>query len=171
MNSNSKKVIMIIAPENFRDEEYFHTRESLEKGGVDVTVASTSKTAVSSIEKKQVEVDKLLEDLTTEYDGIVFIGGSGAKIYFENEKALTLARDFNDAGKIVAAICIAPMILAHAGLLENKKVTVWEGSGNDIKDFGANYTAEDVIIDGNIITGNGPKASYKFGDAVVKALS
>jgi protease I len=171
MNSSSKKVIMIIAPENFRDEEYFHTRESLEKGGIDVTVASTQKTAISSIEKKQVEVDLLLNDVTVDYDGIVFIGGSGARVYFENEKALSLAREYNEAGKIVSAICIAPMILAHAGILENKKVTVCEGSGNEIKDLGANYTADEIAIDGKIITGNGPKASYKFGEAVANALS
>ncbi|MBN1494156.1 DJ-1/PfpI family protein [Candidatus Peregrinibacteria bacterium] len=171
MNPLIKKVIMIIAPENFRDEEYFHTRESLEKGGIDVFVASTAKTAISSIEKKQVEVDMLLDDVTDHYDGIVFIGGSGAQVYFNNKTALDLVKQFNGQKKIVAAICIAPMILAHAGILENKKVTVWEGSGSDIKDFGANYTGEDVTIDENIITGNGPKSSYKFGDAVAKALS
>lgn len=167
----NKKVLMIIAPENFRDEEFFHTKESLEEGGLDVTVASTSKTAVSSIEKKQVEVDVLLDDATSDYDAIVFIGGGGAKIYFDNEKALNLAKEFFNDNKIVAAICVAPVILARAGLLNGKKATVWEGAAGDIKDLGADYTAEDVTIDGNIITGCGPKAAYSFGDAIVKALN
>jgi len=171
LSLTNKTVLMIIAPENFRDEEYFHTRESLEEGGLDVTVASTQKIAVSSIEKKQVEVEKLLDDVTSDYDAVVFIGGSGAKIYFENEKALNLAKEFYNDCKIVAAICIAPMILAHAGILHGKKATVWEGAAADIKDFGVNYTAEEITVDGNIITANGPKASYNFGDAIVKALS
>lgn len=171
MDLTNKKVLMIIAPENFRDEEYFHTRESLEEGGLDVTVVSTAKIAVSSIEKKQVEVDKLLDDVTSDYDGIVFVGGSGAKVYFNNEKVLNLAKEFAGDDKIVAAICIAPVILAHAGLLQSKKATVWEGAANDIKDLGAAYTADEVTIDGNIITANGPKASYTFGEAVVKALN
>jgi protease I len=172
MNPSLKKVIMIIAPENFRDEEYFHTRESLERGGLDVRVASTVRTAVSSIEKREAEVDMLLSEVVPDqYDGIVFVGGSGAKEYFKNETALLLAQKFFEGQKIVAAICVAPMILAHAGILSGKKATVWDGSGNELRSFDVNYTGEDVTVDGKIITGNGPKSSYKFGEAVAKALS
>jgi len=170
MQLSTKNVLMIIAPENFRDEEYFHTKDSIEKAGINVTTASTSKTAVSSIEKKQVEVDMLIDDVTTDFDGIVFVGGSGAKIYFKNENVLNLARQFNDEGKTVAAICIAPMILALAGVLQHKRATSWEGACDDLKDLGVEFTGDDVTIDGNIITGSGPKASYKFGDAIANAL-
>jgi len=170
MDLSSKKVVMVIAPENFRDEEYFHTKESIEKKGAIVDTASLQKTAISGIEKKEVEVDLLLNDIGDEYDAIVFVGGGGAKIYFQNEKAQQLARKYYDDGKVVAAICIAPLILAHAGILKDKKATVWDGSHSDLIDFGANYTAKDVEADGNIITANGPRASYKFGKMIAKAL-
>jgi protease I len=167
---SSKKVLMIIAPENFRDEEYFHTRESLERAGIEVTVASLKKTAVSAIEKKQVQVDILLNETTDNYDAIIFVGGIGAKVYFNNEKALSLINEFYENGKIVAAICIAPVILGYAGILADKKVTSWEGARDDLIGFGANYTGKSVCTDGKIITANGPRAAYKFGKVIAKAL-
>jgi len=170
MDLTSKKVIMIIAPENFRDEEYFHTRESIEKKGVTVEVASLQKVAVSGIDHVEVEVDKLINEIDDSYDAIVFIGGGGAKIYFDNEIALDLARKYWENRKIVAAICIAPLILGHAGLLKDKKATCWDGSHAELSSFGAEFTGEPVTIDGKLITGNGPKAAYEFGEAVAGAL-
>lgn len=170
MDLGSKKVIMIIAPENFRDEEYFDTREALEKKGVDVSVASISNPAVSGIDKREVQVDMMLPEVGDEFDAIVFIGGGGAKVYFENQTALDLASKYYEDGKIVAAICIAPMILGHAGVLRDKKATCWEGSGKDLEDFGVEYTGAKVEVDGKIITANGPKSSGKFGKKIAKAL-
>lgn len=170
MKLSSKKAIMIIAPENFRDEEYFHTREAMEKKGIEVDVASTQNIALSGIEKEEVSVDLLLDEVEDQYDAIVFIGGGGAKVYFNNEKALSLAREYDEQGKIVAAICIAPLILGHAGLLQDKKATCWDGAHQNLIGFGARFTGKKVTVDGNIITGNGPKAAHKFGKTVAKAL-
>lgn len=170
MDLGSKKVIMIIAPENFRDEEYFDTRESLEKMGVDVKVASVSNPAISGIDKREVEIDIMLPEITDEFDGIVFVGGGGAKVYFQNKTALDLARRYYEDGKIVAAICIAPLILGHAGIMSGKKATCWEGGAKDLKDFGVEYTASNVKIDGNIITANGPKSSLDFGRTIAENL-
>lgn len=170
MDLGSKRVIMIIAPENFRDEEYFDTREALERKGIDVKVASLSNPAISGIDKKEVEVDLLLPQVTEDFDAIVFVGGGGAKVYFDNEKALELARIFYEQGKTVGAICIAPIILGHAGILKDKKATCWEGGAKDLEDFGVEYSASDIEIDENIITANGPKSSEKFGTAIAESL-
>lgn len=170
MDLGSKRVIMIIAPENFRDEEYFHAREAIEKKGAHIEVASLQKVAVSGIDNVEVKVDKLLEEVDEEYDAIVFVGGGGAKVYFDNEKAHTLAQTYFEKGKIVAAICIAPLILGHAGLLTDKKATCWDGSHEELTGFGAEFTGEAVTVDGKLITGNGPEAAHKFGEAVADAL-
>jgi len=170
MDLGSKKVIMIIAPENFRDEEYFDTREALEKKGVDVSVASISNPAISGIDKREVQVDMMLPDVTDDFDGIVFVGGGGAKVYFQNQTVLDLARKYYEEGKIVAAICIAPIILGHSGIMSDKKATCWEGGAKDLEDFGTEYTAANVEVDGNVITANGPKSSAKFGKKIAKAL-
>ncbi len=170
MDLDTKRVVMIIAPENFRDEEYMETREALEKKGVDVSVASISDPAVSGIDKKEIKVDIKLPKVSDEFDGIVFVGGGGAKIYFKNQTALSLAKTYYERGKIVAAICIAPLILGYAGIMTDKKATCWDGNAKDLEDFGAQYSGSKVEVDGNIITANGPKASSKFGKKIAKAL-
>ncbi|MBU1446198.1 DJ-1/PfpI family protein [Patescibacteria group bacterium] len=164
------EIVMIIAPENFRDEEYFHTQQVIEKAGINLKVASTEPIAISGIEKKEVKIDMLIDEIGEDFDGIVFVGGSGAQIYFANEKIMDLTRSYYESGKIVAAICIAPAILGRAGILKGKNVTSWGGITEDLIDFGANHTGEAVTIDGKIITANGPAAAYKFGEAIVGNL-
>ena len=93
----------------------------------------------------------------------------------ENQEFHGLAQGFFKTGKILAAICIAPALLAKAGVLQDKKATVWSGPMdkspvNILKEGGAIYQNEDVVVDNNIITANGPEAAAKFGEALVRAL-
>ncbi len=165
------KALLVISPTNFKDEEYFTPKEILEENDIEVITASL-KTEAKSVAGKKVAVDVLLDKATTNYDAIVFIGGPGASIYFDNTKAHSLAKEFNNKGKIVAAICIAPVTLANAGVLEGKQATVWNGDYIDkIESKGATYTGEDVTVDGNIITANGPGAAKEFANEIVEKLS
>ncbi|HHT9109997.1 MAG TPA: DJ-1/PfpI family protein, partial [Candidatus Brocadiaceae bacterium] len=105
-----------------------------------------------------------------DYDSVIFVGGTGASEYWDNPTAHKIANSANNAGKIVGAICIAPVTLAKAGLLKDKKATTYSSTVNDIKACGAKYSGADVERDGNIITASGPTAAEKFGEAIVKAL-
>jgi len=164
------KALFIVAPNNFKDEEYFTPKEVLEENSIKVVTCSLKPEAVS-INGKKVKADVLLDKATSDYDAIVFIGGAGASIYFDNTKAHNLAKEFYKKGKIVAAICIAPVTLANAGVLEGKRATVWNGDYvSKLEDKGATYTGEDVTVDGNIITANGPGAAEEFGNAIVEKL-
>jgi protease I len=171
-SAKGKKVVMIIASNNFRDEELLKPREVLEKNGVAVTVASSSLKEAKGMLGTKVKPDILFTNINVaEYDAIIFVGGSGANEYWDNPTAHKLANDANSAKKVVGAICIAPVTLAKAGLLKNKKATTYSSTVNDIKSAGANYTGADVEMDGNIITASGPAAAQKFGETIVKALS
>ncbi len=166
-----KKVLMVIAPEDFRDEELFDTRKTLEAAGIAVSLAS-----LDTKEAKGMLGGKATPDISISnvdigaFDAIVFIGGSGAKVLVNNEKILSLAKNAKSQGKIVAAICMAPEILANAGLLEGKKATSWKGSLPNLKAKGAVILDEPVVISGRIITGSGPEASVSFGAAIVQSL-
>lgn len=164
---------MIIAPENFRDEEYLKPKEIFESNGFEVKTASLKKgeitgmlgaRAISEMTIDEVEID--------DYDVVVFVGGIGASIYFDNEKALRIARNSFQKGKVLAAICIAPNILANAGILKGKRVTVWGDQKliENIESKGGEYTGKAVIRDGKIITAHGPDAAIEFGEKIVKAL-
>ena len=166
----SKKILTIISPTGFKDEEYYEPKTVWENSGLQVVTCRTVPEAISTNDQKQ-KVDVLLQDAGTDYDAIAFIGGPGAPVYFDDPKAHELARKFYDQGKIVSAICIAPVILAKAGLLRNKKATVYPSGEQDIKNGGAEYTGEDVTQDGKIITANGPRAAKKFGETLLKVLA
>ncbi len=163
------KALFVIAPENFKDEEYFIPKKVLEENGVEVVTASL-KSEATSVAGKKTKVDVLLDDATTDYDMIAFIGGGGSSVYFDNTKAHALAKEFNEQGKIVAAICIAPSTLANAGILKGKNATVFPSEKDNLEQKGAAYTGDNVTVDGNIITSNGPHAAEEFGNKIVENL-
>jgi protease I len=166
----AKRVLMVIAPNDFRDEEFFDTKKILEEAGIQVTVVNSTGQPSKSMFGKIVTPDRNFYNIDTEeYDAIVFVGGLGTPVYFDNKQAHNLAKEFNESGKIVAAICLSPVILARAGILSGKKATVFPSSRNDIKAVGT-YTGNKVEKDDNIITGSGPEAAVDFGKAIVEAL-
>lgn len=165
------KVVMLIAHEGFRDEELFDTKAELEKAGHKVTVASTALTPARGMIARKAEVDVLLDKVGTEYDAIVFVGGSGAAQFYTNAKAIDLARKYYSANKVVAAICIAPGILAKARILNHRKATCFHGECDQmIEASGGECTGEAVEVDGKIITADGPGSAREFGRAIAAAL-
>jgi len=177
MAAACKKVLMVIAPKNFRDEELLETRKVLEGAGAKVTVASSTLSEVKGMFGAKARPDILLESAkAAEYDAVIFVGGSGSAVYFDDQRAHALAKATASAGKLLCAICIAPSILAKAGLLKGKKATVWDDKGpagpfsGNLKNGGALLSQDDVVRDGRIITANGPPAASKFGRTIVEAL-
>lgn len=166
------KIIMIIASQNFRDEEYQTPREMLEKTGARITVASSSRDeAKGMLGQVKVKADSLLKDVQVkEYDAVIFVGGIGAKEYYDSKQAHEIVKEAVKEEKVLAAICIAPVILAKAGVLKDKKATVYETEKDTLKKQGAIYEDKDVVQDGKIITANGPKAAKKFAQTIIKEL-
>lgn len=165
-----KSALFIIAPEGFRDEEYYTPKQILEKAGIKVVTASTTMQTKSAAGKPQA-ADLLLSEADVDYDAIVFIGGPGTTVLFNDTDAARLAVGFYEQGKIVAAICIAPVILANAGLLNGKNATVFYSEAKTLERSGAHYTSKSVTVDGSLITGNGPGAADEFGKTVAKELA
>lgn len=166
-----KKVLVIVASANFRDEEFFQPFELLKQRGAAVTVASSRKDKASSVFGKTVVPDLLLADCkAADYDAVVFIGGPGATEYFKNPAAQSLARSAAESGKILAAICIAPVILAEAGVLKGRKAVCFPSVEKQLARQGAVVGTQAVLQDGPILTAVGPQAAREFGEALVKML-
>ncbi len=165
-----KNILIIIAPEGYQDVEYGDPKQIFLENGYRVTTASTEQEAHGKF-GGITKVDVLLQDINPEnYDAIVFIGGPGTPLYFSNQIALSLASSFAESGKITAAICAAPGILANAGILANKKATSHPAVEDIVRPRCATYTGEDVTQDGKIITANGPAAAKNFAKVIVKNL-
>ncbi len=166
-----KKVLMVIASSRFRDEEYQKPRRILEAAGVKVTVASSRLSEAVGMLGLKVKPDILLKEARMEeFDAVVFVGGMGATEYWDNPAAHALAKQAVQSGKVTSAICLAPMTLANAGLLNDKRATIWKDAAGDFKTKGVIYTGKPVEQDGKIITGSGPDAAEAFGRALVEAL-
>jgi protease I len=167
-----KRVVFITAPEVFRDEEYYNPKKVFEDAKVEVLTASIKTGELVGKFGFKATSDILIDNVNADdFDAIIYVGGNGASVFFNNFYALKLANDFFKQGKPTSAICIAGVILANAGILKNKKATVFIDGKESLIDGGAIYTGADVEIDGNIITANGPKAAKGFARAVLKALN
>jgi protease I len=167
-----KRVLMVIAQNKFRDEEYKEPRDVIEKAGIKVEVASETTQTATGKSGMKVKPDLALKEVDVKkMDAVIFVGGPGSYDYFDHPIAQEIAKNTIKEGKILAAICAAPSILANAGLLKDKRVTCFPGEGQNLKNKGANYTGSGLEIDGKIITADGPAHAKQFGEAIVKALS
>ncbi|MEE9525125.1 MAG: DJ-1/PfpI family protein [Candidatus Woesearchaeota archaeon] len=170
-----KKALIVVSQTEFQPVEYGDTREEIEKAGIEVSVASFDKTEAIGKDGSKINVDVSIKEANVEdYDAVVLIGGHGARLQFlGNQDVIGLVQSADNAHKVVAAICIAPRVLAEARLLRDRRATVHNGD-NESAEFlaaeGATYTEEDVVVDTRIITANGPAAAKKFGQAIAKVL-
>jgi len=159
--------LIIIAHSDFQDHEYKGTREGLEVADYSITVASTEVGTCTGKYGATEEATVKLSDVdVSRYDKVAFIGGPGAAALMDNADAHRIARETIKQGKKLGAICIAPTILARAGVLKGKRATVWDSGGEQaaiLESEGASYTGEDVTVDGDIVTANGPPAAKEFG--------
>jgi len=167
------RVLEIIAPKGFQELEYSIPKQIFLENGLEVITASTEKIAKSHMGNEQIVDLNISEVKVEDYDVVVFIGGGGALVYQNNEFALNICKEAVKQNKLLCAICIAPIILAQSGVLKGKKATVWNGDGEPAKileKFGAKFTDEEVTIDGNIITANGPPSAEKFAKTILKTI-
>jgi protease I len=166
------RALFIIAQNNFRDEELLEPKKVLDSNQVETRVACKTKSSATGKLGRQIEPDLALDQVEAkDFDAIIFVGGSGAQEYFDDHQALGLAKDFYKAKKIVAAICIAPSILANAGILIGKTVTAYPSQEENLKNKGAEYTGMQVEVDGNIVTAKDPSAAEEFGQKLLFMLS
>ncbi len=167
-----KRVGFFIAFQGFRDEEYAEPKRILEKAGIKVDTISTSKGMAKGKIKIMAEVDKTIEEVDlSQYSCLALVGGPGALKDLDKPDVHKLFTDFYKSGKPIAAICISPVILAHAGLLKGKKTTVYPDGVKELEKAGAIYTGEGCEKDSNIITANGPASAKAYGDAIVEAIN
>ena len=167
-----KTALLIIAQNGYQDVELAGTQEALLQAGFEVSLASTEEGPCIGKFGGTEEALLAMRDVDpVSYDVLAFIGGPGAHALAEDPEAILLARTRADTGKVLGAICIAPTILAAAGVLKGKHATVWDEGGEQQKflvGHGATYTGEPVTVDGMIITANGPDAAQEFGRALAK---
>lgn len=165
------KVLMIVAQDGYQPHEYGVPRRIFADNNCEVKVAAKEKKTARDKVGGSIEPDLALNEVdASKFDAVVFVGGPGAAQYFNDQQALVLAKTAYDQGKVIAAICIGPSILANAGILTGKKATVFPSEAENLKAKGANVTGHPVETDGKIVTANGPDAAEEFGEKIVELV-
>ena len=170
------KRVMIIATDGFEQSELEQPKKRLEDAGFETIVVSPEDGEIKGWKDKDwgdpVRVDMTLEEVeAADYDALLLPGGqiNPDKLRME-EKAVQLVRDFDKAGKPIAAICHGPWLLVEAGIVDGKTVTSWPSVRTDLKNAGGNVVDQEVACDGNLITSRNPDDIPAFSDALVAAL-
>ncbi len=167
--------ILIIAQQGYQDTEYGMPKQILEEAGIKTLTASKNEGRCIGKSGRTANAELSLNKvIVADYDIVLFVGGPGAVGYQHDKEAHRIAQEAVQQKKLLAAICIAPTILAYAGVLRGKKATVWNEDGQQervLTKNGAAYTGEDVTVDGSLITANGPAAAEKFGRKIVEMVS
>lgn len=170
-----KEIAMVIAFDQFKDSELLIPKQLFEAEGALVTVVSSQVGMATGMDGATIKSELPLTSLDVGvFDAIVFIGGRGTNAFWNDPAAHRVVQETVQQGKILGAICWAPVILANAGVLTDKKATVFNNSGNEavmLKEKGCSYTGEAVTRDGLIITANGPKAADPFARSIISSLA
>jgi protease I len=169
------KLLVVIAPERFRDEELFEPLSVFEQAGITWDVASVKPGTCTGMLGGRCDATLDLGRVQAgNYDGIVVIGGAGSpEFLWGNSRLHALVAEFAGSGRLVAAICLSPVVLARAGVLKGRRATVYRTGDSvaELKKGGADLRQDSVVIDGRYITANGPAAARRFGEEIVSALA
>lgn len=165
-----KKVVVFLA-DGFEEIEAIGTIDILRRCNIDVTICSIgSSHYVTAAHEVKVAPDTTIDKINiNDFDGFICPGGGVGAENLRNSKDVTsIIKSAFDNGKLVAAICAAPTVFEAAGIMKGKKATIYPSMKDYLKD--ASYSNDDVVIDGNIITGAGPFITFKFALAVAEYL-
>lgn len=160
------KVLMPVA-DGFEEIETIAVVDVLRRAGIDVIVAGFPGSMPKSARGIQIMADKKFADVKPDdFDAIVLHGGPGWKNLANSQKLMGILKEFDAKGKLLAAICAAPAILAQAGLLEDKRATIFPGMERELP----RPRDGRVVADGNIITSQGPGTAIEFALRIVSQL-
>lgn len=165
------KKVLIIAADGFEEIEMLAVADILRRLEVQVTIAALpDEFAVTGAHQITVQPDALFSEVdTAAYDALFLPGGMpGAANLYASDAVVELVRQMHSAGKIVSAICAAPIVLAKAGVLTDGAFTIYPGFEKYLN--GLHATGEAAAAAGNVITGKGPGAVFDFTALLVQAL-
>lgn len=164
-----KKAILLLA-DGFEEVEALGTVDFLRRSGVAVDIVSIKNEKVVGSHDITVLADKLLEgyDASSAHAVILPGGGKGTESLSEDDRVLKIVKDFFHAGKLVAAICAAPIVLDKAGILVGKNFTIYPTMKGAVKS--GHYLEKRDVEDGNIITGAAAGSVFAFSYTIVTAL-
>ena len=166
------KKIVVFAAYGTEEVEMLTVVDVLRRAGIEVTLVSAqNRGKILSSHNVSIDTDANFKDIDLkDYDGLVVPGGlKGVENLRDNILLINALQNFNEKGKMVAAVCAGPTVLGKAGILHGHKATCFPGMDKELN--GADYKDEPVVVSDNIITGRGLGASIPFALKIVSYLT
>lgn len=163
------KVVVPLA-EGFEEIEFNTIVDILRRAGIGVSIAGLKRGPTEGAHGIKVLPDSSIDSIdAADFDAVVLPGGSPGFVNLgQDARVLDLIRAFDKAGKYVTAICGAPTVLSIAGVLKGRKVTAYPSTKEMLTD--GRYVDETVVVDGKLITSQGPGTAMEFSLKLVEML-
>jgi protease I len=173
----SGKKIAILVDNGFEQVEMTEPRKALEEAGAGTDLISPQQTKVKGWQHTdwgdEFKVDVNLAGANPDdYDALVLPGGVMNPDHLRrNTQALDFVRSFFDAGKPVAAICHGPWTLIDAGVVKGRKMTSYESIQTDLKNAGAQWVDQEVVVDNGLVTSRKPDDIPAFNRKMIEEIA
>ena len=164
--------VAILFAEGFEEIEGLTTVDILRRAGISTTIIGVEEKEITGAHQVTIKSDKTIDKLNiSEIDCLVLPGGApGFENLKNNDLVLSAIKDADQKKKIVAAICASPSVLSHAGILNQRRSTIYPGMEVEIRKGGGIYVDDIVVIDDHIITSKGPATTIPFALKIVETL-
>ena len=172
-----KKIAFAVAKEGIEQIELTSPWEAVRDAGGQPVLVSVEKGQVQAFnhfdKADTFDVDDTVAAAdATSYDGLVLPGGVGNPDALRTDKdAVAFVKASFDADKPVAAICHAPWSLVEADVVRGRTLTSWPSLQTDLRNAGADWKDEEVVVDGNLVTSRKPDDLPAFNEAAVSAFA
>ena len=165
-------IILVIGFPETEETELIITVDILRRAELDVVIANLNdKDNFTCIQKTTIKADKLFKDIENEtFDAVIIPGGPGSYKAANNERLITFIKRHDKAGKVLAAICGAPVIFAQNKIGEGGKMTSYPNDKEKIEKAGYVYDELDVVVSNNIVTSRAPGTAFEFALKLVEIL-
>ncbi|GGO68441.1 type 1 glutamine amidotransferase domain-containing protein [Nocardioides deserti] len=159
---SGKTIAFLVSTEGIEQAELTGPWEAVKEAGGTPVLLSTESGEVQAfnhLDKADTfGVDKVVDDVSVDdFDGLVLPGGApNGDLLRTFESAVTFVRGFVESGKPTAVICHAPWVLVEADVVRGKQVTSWPSLQTDLRNAGAEWVDQEVVVDGNLVTSRQP---------------
>lgn len=162
--------VVVILADGFEEVEAMSIIDILRRAEIETIIAGLHDGPVASTRKVKVIPDTVIDTMrAADFDMIVLPGGQpGSDNMNADVRVISLVKEFAQKGKLLGAICAAPIVLAKAGVLQGKHVTSFPAYQDHLG--GGIYDETSVVMDGNIMTSRGPGTAFSFALAIVERL-
>jgi protease I len=172
-----KTVAILVASEGIEQIELTEPRQALEETGAIVELLAPEPGEVQAFnhldKADRFPVDRVVSDASAEdYNALMLPGGvANPDNLRTHPEAVAFVRAFFDAGKPVAAICHAPWTLVEADVVRGRTLTSWPSLQTDLRNAGATWVDEEVVVDGSLVTSRKPDDLQAFNVKMIEALA